>query len=117
MPGFLFHGGFSAVRLIGNMTTYLTGIYSSVLQVSSSLIAIFMIFGGFLNACYASNYFIKLALQATRRTRAGPALAAVAARALFGSINGSPAAMATTPGIIPIPRMEDGSVGKGCVGM
>lgn len=106
MPGFLLHGGFSAVRLIGNMTTYLTGVYSSVLQVSSSLIAIFMIFGGFLNACYASNYFIKLALQATRRTRAGPALAAVGASALFGSINGSPVANVTTTGIFTIPLMK-----------
>ena len=30
MPGVLLHGGFSAVRLIGNMTTYLTGVYSGV---------------------------------------------------------------------------------------
>ncbi|ANK82636.1 MAG: hypothetical protein TEF_18910 [Rhizobiales bacterium NRL2] len=106
MPGLLMHGGFSVTRLVGNMTTYLTGVYGSVLATSTSLIAIFMIFGGILNACYASDFFVKLALRLTQGTRAGPALAAVSASALFGSISGSPVANATTTGIFTIPLMR-----------
>lgn len=106
MPGLLMHGGFSVTRLVGNMTTYLTGVYGSVLATSCSLIAIFMIFGGILNACYASDFFVKLALRLTQGTRAGPALAAVSASALFGSISGSPVANATTTGIFTIPLMR-----------
>ena len=79
MPGLLQHGGFSAARLIASTTTYLTGVFSSILGISATLVAIFMIFGGFLNASYASNFFVRLALQLTRNTRAGSALAAVGA--------------------------------------
>ena len=106
MPGLLQHGGFSVSRLIASTTTYLTGVFSSILGISATLVAIFMIFGGFLNASYASNFFVKLALRLTRNTRAGSALAAVGATALFGSINGSPVANATTTGIFTIPLMK-----------
>ena len=106
MPGPLQHGGFSATRLIASTTTYLTGVFSSILGISATLVAIFMIFGGFLNASYASNFFVKLALRLTRNTRSGSALAAVGATALFGSINGSPVANATTTGIFTIPLMK-----------
>ena len=106
MPGLLQHGGFSATRLIASTTTYLTGVFSSILGISATLVAIFMIFGGFLNASYASNFFVRLALHLTRNTRAGSALAAVGATALFGSINGSPVANASTTGIFTIPLMK-----------
>lgn len=106
MPGLLKHGGFSAARLIASTTTYLTGVFSSIIGISATLVAIFMIFGGFLNASYASNFFVKLALRLTRNTRSGSALAAVGATALFGSINGSPVANATTTGIFTIPLMK-----------
>ena len=106
MPGLLQHGGFSVARLIASTTTYLTGVFSSVLGISATLVAIFMIFGGFLNASYASNFFVKLALRLTRNTRSGSALAAVGATALFGSINGSPVANASTTGIFTIPLMK-----------
>ena len=49
---------------------------------------------------------MKLALRVTQRMRAGPALAATIASALFGSINGSPVANATTTGIFTIPLMK-----------
>lgn len=106
MPGLLQHSGFSASRLIASTTTYFTGVFSSILGISATLVAIFMIFGGFLNASYASNFFVKLALRLTRNTRSGSALAAVGATALFGSINGSPVANATTTGIFTIPLMK-----------
>ncbi|SEK09100.1 DctM-like transporters [Marinovum algicola] len=106
MPGLLHHGGFSLTRLVASMTTYLTGVYSSILGMSATIVAIFMIFGGFLNASYASNFFVKLALRLTRNTRAGSAFASVGASALFGSINGSPVANATTTGIFTIPLMK-----------
>lgn len=105
MPGFLEHAGFSFARLIGNVTTYLTGAFSGLLQISVTIIAIFMIFGGFLGSSGASNYFVKLALRLGRRLRSGPALAAVIASALFGSVNGSPVANVSTTGIFTIPLM------------
>lgn len=105
MPGFLQHAGFSFARLIGNVTTYLTGAFSGLLQISATIIAIFMIFGGILGSSGASNYFVKLALRLGRRLRSGPALAAVVASALFGSVNGSPVANVSTTGIFTIPLM------------
>lgn len=106
VPGFLHHAGFSFTRLIGNLSTYLTGIYSGLLFTSTSIIAVFMIFGGLLGASGATNYFVRLALRVGQRLRSGPALAAVAASALFGSVNGSPVANASTTGTFTIPLMR-----------
>jgi len=105
LPGFLNHAGFSYARLIGNLTTYLTGVYGSLLFQSTTIIAMFMIFGGFLAACGATNFFVSFALRIGQRLRSGPAMAAVAASAFFGSVNGSPVANASTTGIFTIPLM------------
>lgn len=105
LPGFLNHAGFSFVRLVGNLTTYLTGVYGSLLFQSTTIIAMFMIFGGMLAACGATNFFVSFALRMGQRLRSGPAMAAVAASAFFGSVNGSPVANASTTGIFTIPLM------------
>lgn len=106
LPGFLNHAGFSFARLIGNLTTYLTGVYGSLLFQSTTIIAVFMIFGGLLSASGATNFFVQFALRIGQRLRSGPAMAAIAASAFFGSVNGSPVANASTTGIFTIPLMR-----------
>ena len=57
-PGFFHHAGFSWTRVIATMTTNLTGIFGSILDISATYIVIFMIFGGLLDASGAGRFFI-----------------------------------------------------------
>jgi len=64
------------------------------------------LFGTFLEKCDASGAFINVAIKITGKAQGGPALAAVAARCLFGMVNGSAVVNVVTTGTFTIPLMQ-----------
>ena len=70
---------------------YLTdeGIFSMPLGVSATLVASFLIFGGFLEKCGTGPFFMDVAQAFTGTAPGGPANIAVMSSCLFGSISGS----------------------------
>ena len=107
LPGLLHHSGYSWPRLIASVTTYLYGIFGTVLDVSATYIVLFMIFGGLLEASGAGEFFIKVAVAVGGKTRSGAAQAAVIGSGLVGSINGSAVANVASTGTFTIPMMKD----------
>jgi TRAP transporter 4TM/12TM fusion protein len=105
-PGFFNHAGFEWPRLIASLTTNFTGVYGPILDISATFLALFMIFGGLLDASGAGQFFINLAMALGGRTRSGPAQAAVISSCLVGSINGSATANVVTTGVFTIPLMK-----------
>lgn len=105
-PGFFHHAGFKWTRVVATMTTNLTGIFGSILDISATYIVLFMIFGGLLESSGAGQFFIKLALAIGGSMRSGPAQAAIFSSGLVGSINGSAVANVATTGVFTIPLMK-----------
>lgn len=105
-PGFLNHSGFKWERIVAAMTTNMTGMYGSILDISATYLVIFMIFGGMLEASGAGKFFIDLALTLGGRLKSGPAQAAILSSTLVGSINGSAVANVATTGVFTIPLMK-----------
>ena len=62
LPGIFHHAGYSWPRLIASVTTYLYGIFGTVLNVSATYIVLFMIFGGLLESSGAGQFFINIAI-------------------------------------------------------
>lgn len=87
---------------------YLTdeGIFSMPLGVSSTLVAAFLIFGGFLEKCGTGSYFMEVAQAFTGTAPGGPANIAVMSSCLFGSISGSAVANVYGTGTFTIPLMK-----------
>ena len=87
---------------------YLTdeGIFSMPLGVSSTLVAAFLIFGGFLEKCGTGAYFMEVAQAFTGTAPGGPANIAVMSSGLFGSISGSAVANVYGTGTFTIPLMK-----------
>lgn len=106
LPGILYHSGFSFRRVVMTMVTNFGGIYGTLLNVSATFIALFMIFGGVLGSTGGSRFFMDLALGIAGRFSAGPAMSAVISSALMGSINGSATANVATTGVFTIPLMK-----------
>ena len=106
LPGIFKHGGFTAKRIIATLSVNFGGMYGTLLNVSATFLALFMIFGGLLSSCGGGEFFIDLALAIGGRFRSGPALAAVLSSALMGSINGSATANVATTGVFTIPLMK-----------
>lgn len=87
---------------------YLTaeGVFGTITGVSSREIAAFIIFGGFLMASGAGEFFLGLSRLVGARLRGGSAYVALLASTFFGMINGSATANATSTGVMTIPMMK-----------
>jgi TRAP transporter 4TM/12TM fusion protein len=108
IPGELGHRGYSVERIAYQMYLTTSGIFATPLVVSATIIAMFVLFGAFLNRSGAGKYFMDIAMGLTGRTRGGPAKAAVVGSCLMGTVSGSAVANAVTVGTFTIPLMIRG---------
>ena len=82
------------------------GVFGKPLEVSTTLIFLFVLFGAILEKAGAGGYFIKLAFALLGHFRGGPAKAAVVASGLSGLYSGSSIANVVTTGTFTIPLMK-----------
>lgn len=106
MPGMLMHRGLSLQQLVNSMFFTTEGILGTPLQVSSTYIFLFLLFGAFLVQTGVGNYFNDLALAIAGRRVGGPAKVAIFGSALNGTISGSSVANTVTTGSYTIPMMK-----------
>lgn len=106
MPGMLAHRGLSIHQFIDTMFFTTEGILGTPLQVSSTYIFLFLLFGAFLVQTGVGTYFNDLAVAFTGHRIGGPAKVAVFSSALNGTISGSSVANVVTTGSFTIPMMR-----------
>ncbi|MBL8704297.1 MAG: TRAP transporter fused permease subunit [Rhodospirillales bacterium] len=106
MPGMLNYRNMSTEEIVETM--YLLngmGMYGSITGISATLVAIFIVFGAFVDASGVGRLFHNLGTKLTGRQSGGPAKVAVVSSALFGTISGSSTANVFTTGSFTIPAM------------
>ncbi len=81
------------------------GMLGNVAQISWNLVAMFIIFGAFLQVSGADRFVIDLGRALAARLEGGPGFVAVIASALSGTISGSAVANVTSTGAVTIPLM------------
>jgi TRAP transporter 4TM/12TM fusion protein len=106
LPGLLGHRGFSWERIISHMYLTLEGILGIPIGVSATFVFMFILFGSFLDKTGVGKFFIDLAYSLTGHLKSGPAMTAVVASGLMGSISGSSVANTVTTGAFTIPLMK-----------
>ena len=82
-----------------------TGILGTPIGVCSTYIALFVIFGAFLEATGVANFFIDCANALVGWASGGPAKVAVVSSALCGMVSGSSVGNTVTTGSVTIPMM------------
>lgn len=107
LPGMLQHSGFS-FREVAEGLWYNTnkGVFGSITNIVLSTVFIFIVFGALLEGTGAGDTLLKFAFLATRRTRGGPAHAAILASSLFGTMSGSTVANIVGTGTFTIPMIK-----------
>ena len=105
-PGVFFHGGIDPVKIVAMLTTGLQGIYGTLLFVSVTYVAIFLVFGSFLEKSGGARFFVDFPLSLMEGVKAGGGYAAVVSSALMGMGSGSPTANVLTTGTFTIPLMK-----------
>lgn len=106
MPGMFAHRGLTLHQLIDSMFFTTEGILGTPLQVSSTYIFLFLLFGAFLVQTGVGNYFNDLAISIAGKRTGGPAKVAIFSSALQGTISGSSVANTVTTGSYTIPMMS-----------
>ncbi|MEA1967298.1 MAG: TRAP transporter permease [Thermodesulfobacteriota bacterium] len=106
MPDLIAFKGTSMSRFVGQMTMSSEGIYGIPLDVSATIVFLFVLFGAMLDKAGAGQYFIKLALSLLGGFKGGPAKAAIMGSGLTGLVSGSSIANIVTTGTFTIPMMK-----------
>jgi TRAP transporter 4TM/12TM fusion protein len=106
MPDIIAFKGVSISRFMGQITMSTEGIYGIPLDVSATIVFLFVLFGAMLEKAGAGHYFIQLALSILGSFKGGPAKAAIMGSGLTGLVSGSSIANIVTTGTFTIPLMK-----------
>ncbi|KKL72743.1 hypothetical protein LCGC14_2081870, partial [marine sediment metagenome] len=106
MPDVISFKGVSVNRFVGQMSMSTEGIYGIPLDVSATIVFLFVLFGAMMDKAGAGRYFIQLALSLLGGFKGGPAKAAVVGSGLTGMVSGSSIANIVTTGTFTIPMMK-----------
>ncbi|MDR3176546.1 MAG: TRAP transporter permease [Desulfovibrio sp.] len=100
------HRGFSVTRIINHMYLGGEGIFGTPLEVSSTYVFMFILFGSVLEKTGIGRFIIDLSLALAGWSSGGPAKVAVVASGLMGTVSGSSVANVCTTGMFTIPLMK-----------
>lgn len=112
--GYAFYSGLGAGRafpqvlksIVYNLFYTTSGVIGTPIGVCSTYIALFILFGAFLEATGISEFFIQLANSLAGASTGGPAKVAVISSALCGMVSGSSVGNTVTTGSVTIPLMK-----------
>lgn len=106
MPGLLHYRNMAFSEIVETM--YLLngmGMYGAITGISATMVAVFIIFGAFIEGSGVGRFFHNLGTRVAGRQAGGPAKVEVVSSALFGTISGSSTANVFATGSFTIPAM------------
>ncbi|MDR0439737.1 MAG: TRAP transporter permease [Candidatus Accumulibacter sp.] len=106
LPWGLGHRGFSISRIVNHMYLGTEGIFGTPLEVSSTFVFMFILFGAVLEKTGVGKFIIDLSLALAGWAAGGPAKVAVLASGIMGTVSGSSVANVCTTGMFTIPLMK-----------
>ncbi|HTP63530.1 MAG TPA: TRAP transporter fused permease subunit [Burkholderiales bacterium] len=110
------HKGYEVGRLVGHLYMTLEGIFGTAVDVSSSLIILFTIFGAFLQYSGAGKFYIDFSFSAMGGKSTGAGRTVVLASFLLGGPSGSGVATTVTLGSVAWPMLAKVGYGKEAAG-
>jgi len=105
-PGDFYGKGWSVSRLGTYLYLDANGIFGQALQVGSSIVVVFIIFGEVLYVVGGAEFLSDFSLSLMGRFRGGQAKIAIVSSSLFGNISGSAVANVVVDGAFTIPMMK-----------
>jgi TRAP transporter 4TM/12TM fusion protein len=110
------HRGYDVARLVGTMYMTLEGVFGTAIDVSSSLIILFTIYGAFLQFSGAGKFFVDFSLAAFGGKPTGAGRAVVASSFLLGGPSGSGVATTVTLGSVAYPMLAKAGYERNAAG-
>ncbi len=106
IPGMFGHAGFDGEEILYQLFLMQEGIWGLLTDMTSRLIALFVLFGPVLFATGVGKTFMDIAMLSGGRVRGGAGHVAVVGSSFFGMLSGSSVANVATTGSFTIPTMK-----------
>ncbi len=106
LPQLWSHPGYDLERTLGYLYMYPDGVFGLPLDVSSTFIILFTIFGAVLEYSGAGDFFVRFALSCTGRKPSSAGRTVTLASFLLGTVSGSGVATTVTLGSIAYPMLK-----------
>src|SRR6266571_3280301 len=116
LPGSWAHRSYEVDRLVGHLYMTLEGIFGVAVDVSSSLIILFTIYGAFLQFSGAGKFFIDFSFSAMGGKSTSAGRTVVLASFLLGGPSGSGVATTVTLGSVAYPMLVKAGYGRNAAG-
>ena len=116
LPGSWQHRGYDVASMSGFLYQTLEGIFGTAVDVSSSLIILFTIYGAFLQQSGAGKFFLDWSFAAMGGKPTGAGRTVVLASFLLGGPSGSGVATTVTIGSVAYPMLARAGYGKDAAG-
>ncbi len=100
------HRGYNMTRIMALEYMTLNGLFGTPVEVSSTFIILFTIFGAVLEVSGAGKFFVDFALGCMGKSSAGAGRAVTMASFLLGTVSGSGAATTVTLGAVAWPLLK-----------
>ncbi|MDR0577936.1 MAG: TRAP transporter permease [Candidatus Accumulibacter sp.] len=100
------HRGFSISRIVNHMYLGTEGVFGTPLEVSSTFVFMFILFGSVLEKTGVGKFIIDISLALAGWASGGPAKVTVVASGIMGTVSGSSVANVCTVGMFTIPLMK-----------
>jgi TRAP transporter 4TM/12TM fusion protein len=110
------HKGYELGRIVGHMYMTLEGIFGAAIDVSSTLIILFTIFGAVLQFSHAGKFFIDFSFSAMGGKPTGAGRTVVLSSFLLGGPSGSGVATTVTLGSVAYPMLARVGYDKNAAG-
>ena len=116
LPGQWSHRGYDVASLTGFLYQTLEGIFGTAVDVSSTLIVLFTIYGSFLQHSGAGKFFLDWSFAAMGGKHSSAGRTVVLSSFLLGGPSGSGVATTVTVGSVAWPMLEKSGYGKNAAG-
>ena len=116
LPQLWSHPGYDIERTLGYLYMYPDGVFGLPLEVSSTFIILFTIFGAMLEFSGAGDFFVRFALSCTGRKPSSAGRTVTVASFLLGTVSGSGVATTVTLGSIAWPMLKKAGYDKESAG-
>jgi len=116
LPQLWSHPGYDIERILGYLYMYPDGVFGLPIDVSSTFIILFTIFGAVLEHSGAGDFFVRFALSCTGRTASSAGRTVTLASFLLGTVSGSGVATTVTLGSIAYPMLKKAGYDKESAG-
>ena len=110
------HRGYTMTRIVALEYMTLNGLFGTPVEVSSTFIILFTIYGAVLEISGAGKFFVDFALGCMGKSRAGAGRAVTLASFLLGTVSGSGAATTVTLGAVAWPLLKRSGYDKDSAG-